>query len=124
MSALIFACAFRERLVERALAGDAEAVRILARAIPADIPSDVALAFRNQQIELLAMMIRAAIPEISRGRLSELITLAVSGRHRSQASRLDGLDSDELSAIEALAGELRRCFPDFPSARQLRNILS
>jgi hypothetical protein len=72
----VFACALRDRLVGRALAGDPAAVKALLPAIPQDLPPGARRGERDRAIRQVAADLRDAHPGLSGRGLARLLAAA------------------------------------------------
>lgn len=128
----IFNCALRDRLVEAARRGDAEALRLLIDAVPQDMPAAVRLAARDQVIRRVADRLQAAMPQAGKRRIATIIAeagAALDGGHAELAG-IDFLDATErawfraeLLAVLAWLPRRQHDGRRWPGWRQIVNII-
>lgn len=126
---IMMMCQLGDRLRDQAAAGDAKAIQILIALAPKDLPPAAVRAWRDVEIRRLANWIVGRLPGCSSTKTSELLALAgellaVRGRALGNHPAFASLTREERTKLEGDVLTILRVAPRWPSARQIRNILT
>ncbi len=129
IAARIMNCAGADRLRQRALGGDREALELLVLYFPADLPPAALRDWRDREIGRLAGWLWARLPGAGVTRVSAILADAgqlLESRRRGLGShpRFAALSTEERRELEREVRDLLALGVRWPHARRVRTLLS